>query len=146
MEITLYKNTSPNNFLNKVLSEKSVYTGYLREESSVLNPTVMIENLNLARLNYMFIPSFGRYYYITENICVRSNLWRLTGEVDVLMSYRSELLNHEAIIEKASDSDKANIYIDDGDWIVENRKFIKVINFPSGLDDEGEYVLITAGA
>jgi hypothetical protein len=36
--------------------------------------------------------------------------------------------------------------IDDGEWVVENKKVNKIIKFTSGLNDEGEYILITAGA
>lgn len=146
MDITLYKNNSPNYFINKVLAGASTFSGTLREESSVIDPVIMIEAANLSQYNYLYISSFGRFYYINNIESVRNNLWRLTCHVDVLNTYRSEILAHQAIVSKATQQNVSDLMIDDGEWVVENKKVNTVISFPSGLNDSGEYILITAGA
>lgn len=146
MDITLYKNNSPNYFVNKVLAGAASFSGTLRDESSVIDPILMLEASNLSQYNYLYIPSFGRFYYINNIESVRNNLWRLTCHVDVLNTYRSEILAHQAIVSKATQQDVSDLMIDDGDWVVENKKVNTVISFSSGLNDSGEYILITAGA
>lgn len=146
MDITLYKNNSPNNFISKIIADATTFTGDLRQDSSVIDPVILIEASNLSDYNYMYIPLFLRFYYINNIESVRTNLWRLTCHVDVLMTYRSQILDHQCIISKQASTDKSDLMIDDGDWVVENKKFNTVINFPAGLNDTGEYILITAGA
>lgn len=146
MDIILYKNNSPNYFVNKVLAGATSFSGTLRDESSVIDPILMLEASNLSQYNYLYIPSFGRFYYINNIESVRNSLWRLTCHVDVLNTYRSEILAHQAIVSKATQQDVSDLMIDDGDWVVENKKVNTVISFPSGLNDGGEYILITAGA
>lgn len=146
MVITLYKNNSPNYFINKVLAAATTFSGTLRGESSTIDPIIIIEAENLSQYNYLYIPSFGRFYYINNIESVRNNLWRLTCHVDVLNTYRSEILTHQAIVLKATQQNVSDLMIDDGDWVVENKKSNTVISFPSGLNDLGEYILITAGA
>lgn len=146
MDITLYKNNSPNYFVNKILAGATTFSGTLRDESSVIEPILMLEASNLSQYNYLYIPSFGRFYYINNIESVRNNLWRLTCHVDVLNTYRSEILAHQAIVSKATQQDVSDLMIDDGDWVVENKKVNTVISFSAGLNDGGEYILITAGA
>lgn len=146
MDITLYKNNSPNNFITKVIANSASFTGTLRQNSSVIDPVIIIEAQNLSTYNYMYIPEFSRFYFINNIESIRNNLWRLTCHVDVLMTYRSQILDHQAIVCKQSSTEKSDLMIDDGEWVVENKKFNRVINFPSGLNDSGEYILITAGA
>lgn len=146
MNIILYKCNSPRYFLTKVLGAMTQFTGELRAESSVIDPVIQVEASNLATYNYMYIPEFSRFYFIENIESVRTGLWRLTCHVDVLSTYKTEILAHQAIVSKINDSDKSNLMIDDSQWVVENKKVNSVIYFPSGLNDEGEYILITAGS
>lgn len=145
MDIILYECQSPNNYITKTLYNQIELTGSLRAESSIINPIIMIEYGNLSKYNYMYIPDFKRFYYIQNIVSIRTNLWRLECHVDVLNTYRSEILEHQAIIQKQSNNNISNMYFDDGDFIVENKQYIHIHNFPDGLDETGEYILITAG-
>ena len=121
-------------------------TGSLREQSSIIDPEILIEAENLARYNYMYIAEFKRFYYINDLTSVRTGLWRVKGHVDVLNTYRSEIKSHQAIISKQEKTNDAELYFDDSSFIVKNQKYIETVNFPSGLNQNGEYILITAGA
>ena len=46
----------------------------------------------LFKCNYVYINEFGRYYYITDIICIRNNLYELQCKVDVLMSHKAKIL------------------------------------------------------
>ena len=146
MEIILYQNNSPSNFITKSLVNEIKLNGSLREQSSIIDPEILIEAENLARYNYMYIAEFKRFYYINDLTSVRKGLWRVKGHVDVLNTYRSEIKSHQAIISKQEKTSDAELYFDDSSFIVKNQKYIETVNFPSGLNQDGEYILITAGA
>lgn len=146
MEITLYKTSEENNKIDKTLSEPYNMSGSLRNESSVIRPSILIEIENPTKYNYMYIPDFGRYYFIKEMTAVRTNLWRLDCEVDVLKSYANEIKTLTVIIDKNKDYSRTNQYLDDGSFIIENKNTIEIKNFNSGFNDEASYVLVTAGA
>lgn len=146
MEITLYKTSEENNKIDKTLSEPYNMTGSLRNESSVIRPSILVEIENPTNYNYMYIPDFGRYYFIKEMTSVRTNLWRLDCEVDVLKSYANEIKTLTVIIDKNKDYSRTNQYLDDGSFIIENKNTIEIKNFNSGFNDVASYVLVTAGA
>ena len=146
MEITLYKTSDENNKIDKTLSEPYKMIGSLRNESNVIRPSILVEIENPTKYNYMYIPDFGRYYFIKEITSVRTNLWRLDCEVDVLKSYADKIKTLTVIINKNKDYSKTNQYIDDGSFIIENKNTIEIKNFSNGFNDEPNYVLVTAGA
>ena len=144
MDITLYQTLSERERINKVLGSYIAMTGTLRGESSVINPSFLIEYSNPSDYNYCYIPSFGRYYFITNITSVRNNIWRIDCSVDVLMSFRNEILNLEVIVSQDSLPD-AECYMDGEVWKSTVKTKTDIINFPNGLLDSGEYILITSG-
>lgn len=148
MEIRLYHTTSPDNRMEKYLTNSSVMQGNLRDTSNVVNPTILVER-NLTQLsglyNYAYIPEFNRYYFITEMESYRNNFVLLSLSVDVLYSFRNQILNNVAIIDKAQQTEFSNMYYDDGSFITEARDFYTVKSFENGFNDNGEFILITAG-
>lgn len=144
MQITLYVNSSEKQTINKSISNGLILTGLLRNESSVVNPTILIEIDNPSFYNYAYIPEFGRYYFITDMVSVRTNLWRISMSVDVLMSYQEQILNLDVIVNNASSPDMET-YKTGEQWQSLVKTKTDVINFPSGLLDNGEYILITSG-
>lgn len=144
MIIRLYVNKSEPNRIGKTLTGEVEYNGSLKSECSVLRPVVTIADENLSRFNYMYIPQFHRYYFIRDMVAVRSGLWRITSEVDVLESYKTGILNQKAILDD-SQSEGTNNYLQGQQWTAKVKTLTDIINFNSGLLDTGEYILITAG-
>lgn len=142
--ITLYKTQSENRKVTKTLYDGVQLTGNLREESDIVHPVILIEG-NYIGHNYCYISEWGRYYYIRDVELVRTNLIRLTLEVDVLMSFKDSIKKESAILDKQARILDANMYIDDGDWVIQNNEFIQIKNFPNGFNNEGEFILIVAG-
>lgn len=142
--IDLYIVSDENNKVNKTLNKGIQIQGALRNETDVVHPTILIEG-SFWSYNYCYIEEWGRYYFIRDKRSVRNNLIELNLEVDVLMSHREQLLKVAAIIDKQSRISSANMYLDDGDWIIQNNEFISVLDFPNGFNNEGEFILIAAG-
>lgn len=145
MEIKLYKTSSPRKKLVKELSDGITLVGTLRGQSSVMSPSLQIQDISVIGYNYCYIPDFGRYYYINEINALRTNLFELSLGIDVLMTYASEIRGNYAIVDKVENFGVAFNYINDGSWINTNRTEQSVINFANGFNDNGEFILITAG-
>ena len=143
--ISLFKTASENNRVVKVLTDEKQLSGELRNQTSVLNPTIRIESAdNISGYNYCYISEFGRYYYITDIVSVRTNCWVVSLRCDVLMSYKNEIQSMNAILNNTQETGLSN-YLASPNWVsfVKTKTDIKV--FPSGLSEQGEFILITAG-
>lgn len=145
MEIKLYKTSSPRKKLVKDLTDGITLVGTLRAQSSVMAPTFTVQDTAVVGYNYCYIPDFGRWYYINGIDALRSNLYELSLGIDVLMTYAAEIRKNYAIIDKVENFGAAYNYINDGSWINTNRMKQSIINFPTGFNDNGEFILITAG-
>ena len=143
--ISLFKTASENNRVVKVLTDEKQLSGELRNQTSVLNPTIRIESSdNISGYNYCYISEFGRYYYITDIVSVRTNCWVISLRCDVLMSYKNEIQSMSVILNNTQETGLSN-YLASPNWVnlVKTKTDIKV--FPSGLSEQGEFILITAG-
>ena len=145
MEIKLYKTSSPRKKLVKDLTDGITLVGTLRAQSSVMSPTFTVQDTAVVGYNYCYIPDFGRWYYINGIDALRSNLYELSLGIDVLMTYAAQIRNNYAIVDKVESLGAAYNYINDGSWVNTNRMKQSIINFPTGFNDNGEFILITAG-
>ena len=143
--ISLFKTASENNRVVKTLTDEKQLSGELRNQTSVLNPSIRIESAdNISAYNYAYISEFGRYYYITDIVSVRTNCWIISLRCDVLMSYKDEIQGLNVILNNTQETGLSN-YLASPNWVnlVKTKTDIKV--FPSGLSEQGEFILITAG-
>lgn len=129
MTITLFVNTAENNRLDKTnfLRQVAVVEGTLRESTSVLSPTILLELPNLIEsalvdeddeevdspdddliireqtmfsFNYAYIEELKRYYFVQDINIVRSHLFSVTMIADVLMSFKANILSLDAFVER----------------------------------------------
>lgn len=100
--LTLYKNTAENNRIDKTdyLTSVGEITGYLRKETNIINPSIVIEYTGVIDFNYVYISTFNRYYFVNNITSVRTNLWRLDMSCDVLMTYKETILNYECYVSR----------------------------------------------
>lgn len=146
MDIVLYVCSSERQAINKTISSGDTLTGSLRGESSVISPSFLIEHSNPSGYNYCYISDFGRYYFITNITSVRTGIWRIDCAVDVLMSFQTEILNLDVIVSDLSIGESpTETYMQGEQWTTTVKNKTDIINFPSGLLDDGEYILITSG-
>ena len=149
MQISLFTCTAENHRVDKssYINNRFAIDGTLRNESSVIDPIILIEKNNpaLYHYNYMYIEEFQRWYYINDIISIRNDLWEIHAHVDVLYTWRADICNMECIVDKIEDYGTANFYFDDGDFIMDCRNNIELKEFPNGFNENGEYILICAG-
>lgn len=82
-----------------------VLSGRLKHPSSVLDPIIIIEplpdNASPSNYNYAQLPSFGRYYYVTDWVS-DNGLWEVHLHSDPLASFRTEIGATSAYVERAA--------------------------------------------
>ena len=146
MEVQFFYNKSDARVINKNLIVGETFEGQARDEVNVMSPIILFEKKkNILKYNYAYIPEFQRYYSITSRNAFREGLWEVQFSVDVLMSFRNDIINLQVIVDKQSLRYNGNEYIDDGSLVAENVMFQRVYNYPEGFNEDPEIILITAG-
>lgn len=145
MEVQFFYNVSDPRCINKSLIEGSTFEGQARDQISIMNPIVIFDTENIIKYNYAYIPEFERYYTIDNIVAYRNNLYEVTMTVDVLMSFRRDILSCVAVVDKQAMQENGDEYIDDGSLVTENVMFSDILEFENGFNDTAEYILIVAG-
>ena len=144
MTLILYANSSEYASLDKELEQIITLSGILREESSIIDPVITVEDLDdaITAINYAYIPEFGRYYFITNIESVRNHLWRLSLHVDVLHTYAAAIRENSAIIER--NENEYDLQLNDGLFKTRQNPRIVQYPFPAGFNT-WNFVLAVAG-
>lgn len=148
-DITFYKNESPANFVNKNLTLNHTMQGTLREGTSLIDPILIVEangpGFQANGYNYVWVPDFKRYYYITNIVSTYYKMWEIHCHVDVLMSYKEDILKQTAIVSRQENI--YNLYLDDGTFMSYQNPKIQTKVFSNATPFETqEFVLIVAGS
>lgn len=150
MNIKLLSYSGKRNKINKNgnFYNEWVTSGYLKTDTSFLHPVIEIEKTTPPMqnaYNYMYIPQFKRYYFINDIIVKENGLWEIHADVDVLFSNYKDIYESKAILSKSQEISNANLYLNDGSFVMDSHKYDQVIPFPSGLSESGYNILICAG-
>lgn len=129
MDIALYNCTAPVNMLDKsgFLTGTASYTGAVaRQNVSMIRPVLKLEEscANIAASNYAYITDFGRYYQIVDKRADENGLFTITLEVDVLMSYSSDIKQLRGIVKRQKDN--YDMYLSDNKIPVGARKVMAI--------------------
>lgn len=102
--IRLYSSISEKNRLEKndYLTRIMELNGVLKAPTSISNPSVIIETPNgvadLNKVNYAYCFQFHRWYFVVDTISISNKLTQLNLKVDVLMSFRTNLLLNTGMV------------------------------------------------
>lgn len=125
MIVKFLKNKSEYNTINKdteLIVEKTIT---LKSECDIVNPYLLLKLDDVLFLsNYAYIPQFKRYYFITGIEILTKNLVGISLHVDVLESFKSDVLAGTGHITESSNAD--NYYPKELDSLtsMESHKFI----------------------
>lgn len=146
MIINLIKNNSDLNVLGKSLNTLSTVNGNLKEKTDIVSPILLISGIDdiIGTINYCYIPSLNRYYFVNKISSVRTGLWELECHCDVLETYKAEVKETEAVI--ARQEFQYNLLLDDGTLKAYSNPMVQTKKFPVSFnDDSGCVVLVVAG-
>lgn len=158
MDILFYRYDDIQNKVNKRLGESVTLQGNIDISSEVMNPIIRISRsddaeFSFVKYNYLCINNgssatdFGnrpRYYFITDIKSIAKGVFLVYTKLDVLMTYKNEILNSKADIERNQNT--YNLYLQDDCFksLSYPRKFCK--EFPGGFDGNYTYLLTVANA
>lgn len=118
MDLILYRLSGEENFVDKDnswnissrtshLTELITLDGDIRTDCNIQNPRILINSfapLNFPEVNYAKIPDFNRYYFVRTITAAPEQghgMYWLDLHVDVLMSFKSDLLHVGGIVERS---------------------------------------------
>lgn len=130
-DIEIYQNSAEVNRVDKTgyLTNVGTLSGALRDECSMLAPSIVYQSESVPTFNYVYIPIFNRYYFVTSLSSVSKNVWRMELNCDVLMSYKNEILLLHGVIGR-QENDFNPLLIDD-ELPTQNNPIVEVIDIPS---------------
>lgn len=153
MVAKIFKTKSAPNVLNKVLTEVVAFDEVIfKEETSLLNPTIIINGVSnsssyniedIGTSNYFSIPKVNRYYFITDITMMSGGRVAITGKVDVLMSFKTDIIGSTQLIVRQEK--KTNNFLIDTDIPLSSKKQVIEHEFGDSIVDSGYYILAVNG-
>lgn len=114
----------------------------LKSGTSFISPTFLLSLGSTPTYNYVSYE--GRYYFITDIVSVRNDLWEIQCEVDVLATYKANILNTVAYVVYDSTS---NTEIPDNRLPMKTTKTVSASTAACPfVPDGGCYILSLTGA
>ena len=112
MKLKIYNNNSNNNVINKNITLVNEIDFNLKVDNSILQPILILKNYKGG--NYCYIDEFKRYYFINDVRLLNGGLYELNLNVDVLMTYKNEIMNNpittRKVIKLNNEIDFNNLY------------------------------------
>lgn len=143
--MSLYQVTDDLNVMGKTIpSATSTHTIKLKDGCSIDKPVVTFsaQASALAPLNYAYIDTFQRYYYIVDRKSLVNGVMELTLESDPLQSFMQEIKAAPATITRQQNSTQG--YLNDSGYNALAYEKVMYRKFPNALDDFS-YILMTVG-
>lgn len=111
----------------------------IKNGSSIITPTFLVVG---ESFDYNYCIFNGRYYWITNITSVRNELWEVQCRVDVLASWKNEILNSKGFVKYSSSDTNQNIK--DGRNVVTSNveRTASYLNMQM-FDINGSYILAT---
>lgn len=140
MEVVFYNHSKRQNSL-KLPSGGVNIPCVLKSETSIVAPILELRLESVPTWNYCYISDFARYYYVTDWKYDRG-IWTAILSVDVLTSWRDNILNTTAFVEFSSSN--FSLHNTDNRVVASNTKSIAKQSIPNELsvfDATGCYIL-----
>lgn len=100
MDVKFYNHNKRNNS-TKLPTGGTTIACVLKDECSITAPVLELKTASRPNYNYAYIAEFGRYYYVSDWTYYRG-IWSCSLNVDVLTSWRTQILNTAAFVEYSS--------------------------------------------
>lgn len=93
MKVEFYSTTDNDRVVNKTLQLNNTFQIVFRRDVNEQTPSIIMNKDNLGNSNYIHIPAFKRYYFISSVDHYTSSLVKLYLTTDLLMTYQDTILN-----------------------------------------------------
>lgn len=146
INVSFYNTASDPRMINKTLTLVSSLDCDLLDSTDITRPVILTDNpAALHSVNYMYIANFSRYYFAKTEI-INGSICKITGDCDVLMSFKTGVLNTKILIDRTSNDKLRNLFFTDEKIRKYAYERTQAKQFPNDvLNRDGYCVLITAG-
>lgn len=143
LQMTLYNYSGDRRQVNKYLSTvATVNIIAITNDTNILKPSIVI-NTRAFNFNYVYVPAWGRYYYVDNIQLLGGERIALDLSVDVLMSHKSAILSSQCVADRSSShSDR---YLVDNKLACRDEATVYVRNMGASPFNTTTYVLQVAG-
>lgn len=138
--ITLYKYDGEKNRMQKTLSDGETIQINFNRNYDVIHPIIKLSIFNNT-YNYCYIESMNRYYFIDSVDIVRAGLYELHLSLDVLQTYKDEILKQSGTVTES----KTSNYMNGANIPVDSKPLYKEYDFTDNFNHNGVYVMIVSG-
>ena len=156
MKMKMYFNEDDKNVIDKHLTAiGSAVTVKFKDDTNLLNPTIICRASEFDSLtNYVYLYAsnsedvyVNRYYYI-DDVVFSQMYVELHLSVDVLKSHEKFIKSQRVTFKRAEQSNKINLYLNDPEFVLENRTRYQTVPFSKGFvasfsDGKGAYPILT---
>lgn len=143
MTLDTYTNLSDDYKLNKNLTSIATDISIiLKDDTEIINPTVILSRSVSVDFNYCRIPQLGRYYFV-RGVTYAQNRAYIQLEVDALMSHRGDINALSVIADRSSSV--YNVYQCDSEIPFENRNIISTQPFSGGFNGQSLILAVNGG-
>ena len=98
MKVEFYKTDDNSRTVNKDLQLIKTLDIIFRQAVNDQNPVLFMTRDNLTGSNYVRIPNFNRYYFISKVENFTAKIVRIELTTDLLMTYKDKILNSTMLI------------------------------------------------
>lgn len=98
MKVEFYHTADNANTINKTLQPITTIDIIFRQAVNEASPFIIMNRDKLTGSNYIHIPTFNRYYFISSVDTYTANLVRINLVTDLLMTYKDDILNSTVLI------------------------------------------------
>lgn len=104
----------------------------LKDSTNILNPVFILQNpATITGYNYAYIEDMDRYYFVNSPEIDTQNICTVSMRVDVLMSFKTDILNMTVIAERSTNN--YNRYLVDNIIPSQNTCTVQTKQLTSGL-------------
>lgn len=139
MNVEFYTITNDNRTINKTLNNPTVLNCNIRTDIDIYNPRLLLKQWNTA---FNYFKWDNRYYFILDCEYTAKNLYEVQSHIDVLMTYKTKILNANCLISQSTD---INPYFDGGDYNSLETVETEVIKSDTKMEKVFNTVLLTLG-
>jgi len=145
MNVYLCSMNSENNAINKSITTIKHVSAIVKHDCSIYRPTLILHyDSTMENINYLYIPEFERYYFITNITAMTGSRYEVTCKCDVLESFKSEILGLSVILDSTQNTG-GNKYLNGDAWVHNVKDTTFIDRFPNSLPTSPQNILITAG-
>lgn len=132
LNLEFYEMTDDPRTVSKALgTARKVANVFLKDEQNVVNPTFVVAGAPAVE-RYVYCPELKRYYFIDGVTIEIGNKVSYACSIDVLMTYKDQIMNTDVIVYNQGETGLANRLIADGRIPLQVNTESRTFNFKNG--------------